>query len=475
MNCQNRKTDIFSELSTYKIITMKKRSFSRRKFIETISAGSAVVAASAYLPAFGKIGISGSNTGQLAILGGTPVAKDKVWPDWPYVDENVVEEIVKTTRSGIWCRIQSPTGTVTTFEKEFAKIYGINTSVSTGSGTQALNTAVEALGIGPGDEIITSPYTDPGTIQGILVSRALPVMADLDTESFQLDPADVERKITKRTKAIMPVHIMGQPCDMQSIMAIAKKYNLKVIEDACQAFLAEYQGKLLGTIGDAGCFSFQTSKVFCCGEGGAVISTNDELMDKCYTVMNHGTAKNGKTLTIGSKYRMNEFEGAVLLGQMPGVRERHNIRNRNAKYITEKLKDCPGLVPQKLYPGTSAGSFYLYTWSYKKEHWNNAPREKFLKAVAAEGIALSPYIPNGLHREPWTQHIVTLPEYKKMYGTARLKKFTEELHMPKCDQVCDEMVMLWASGPLLGTLSDMDDLANAILKVYENKDKLNSI
>jgi dTDP-4-amino-4,6-dideoxygalactose transaminase len=258
-------------------------------------------------------------------------------------------------------------------------------------------------------------------------------------------------------------------------MEIARKHNLKVIEDSCQAILAEYQGKTIGTIGDMGCFSFQTSKVFCCGEGGAIISNNEELMDKCYTVMNHGTAKSGRTVTIGSKYRMNEFEGAVLLGQMPGVRERHAIRNKNAKYITEKLKGCPGLVPQKLYEGTTAGSFYLYTWSYKKEHFNNAPREKFLKAVAAEGISLSPYIANGMHREPWTDHIATLPEYKAMYGAARLKKFKDELNLPKCDQVCQDMVMLWASGPLLGTTDDMDDLINAIMKVYDNRDQLSAI
>jgi perosamine synthetase len=454
---------------------MTKKDFTRRKFIATISTGSVAAVVSSSIPTFGKITSANNNTDKLAILGGTPVAKDKVWPNWPYVDEKVVEEIVKTTRSGIWCRIQSTDGTVPTFEKEFAKMLGTNTSVSTGSGTQALNTAVEALGIGPGDEIITSPYTDPGTIQSILVSRALPVMADIDTDSFQIDPDEIERKITKRTKAIMPVHIMGQPCNMERIMAIAKKNNLKVIEDSCQAILAEYQGKKIGTIGDVGCFSFQTTKVFCCGEGGGIVSHNDDLMDKCYTVMNHGTAKNGKTITIGSKYRMNEFEGAILLGQMPGVKERHETRNKNARYLTEKLKNFPGLVPQKLYEGTTAGSFYLYTWSYKKEHFNNAPRDKFLKAIAAEGIALSPYIPNGLHREPWTDHIQTLVEYKKLFGTARLKKFQDELNLPKCDQVCQDMVMLWASGPLLGTLADMDDIVSAIMKVYDNRDKLNSI
>jgi dTDP-4-amino-4,6-dideoxygalactose transaminase len=453
---------------------MKKRDYTRRNFISTVSAGSAA-ALSGSIPGMGGITIVNGSSDKLAILGGTPVAPDKVWPVWPYVDERVVEEVVKTTRSGIWCRIQSPDGTVPTFEKEFAKLVGTKTSVTTGSGTQSLNTAVEALGIGPGDEIITSPYTDPGTIQSILVSRALPVMADIDTASFQIDPDDIEKKITKRTKALMPVHIMGQPCNMERIMEIAKKNNLKVIEDSCQALLAEYQGKIIGTIGDVGCFSFQTSKVLACGEGGAIISHNEELMDKCYTVMNHGTSKNGRTETIGSKYRMNEFEGAVLMGQLPGVKERHAIRNRNAKYLTDKLKGCPGLVPQKLYEGTTAGSFYLYTWSYKKEHFNNAPREKFLKAVAAEGISLSGYIANGLHREPWTEHILTLPEYKTMFGGARLKKFREELDLPKCDQVCQEMVMLWASGPLTGSIADMDDLINAILKVYDNRDKLNSI
>ncbi|MBI5011150.1 MAG: DegT/DnrJ/EryC1/StrS family aminotransferase [Bacteroidia bacterium] len=454
---------------------MKTKDFSRRKFIATTASGTAAVAVSASIPAFGNITPVRNESEKLAILGGTPAAPDKKWPDWPYIDEKVVEEVVKTTRSGIWCRIQSPNGTVPTFEKELAKLYGIKNTVSTGSGTQALNTVVEALELGPGDEIITSPYTDPGTIQSILVSRALPVMADLDPESFQLDPDDVERKITKNTKALMPVHMMGQPCNMQRIMEIAKKNNLKVIEDSCQAIMAVYQGKKVGLIGDAGCLSFQTSKVFCCGEGGAIFSNNDELLDKCYTVMNHGTAKSGRTTVIGSKYRMNEFEGAVLLGQMPGLKERHDTRNRNAKYITENLKDIPGLVPQKLYEGTTEGSWYIYAWSYKKEHWNNAPREKFLKALAAEGISLSPYIANGLHREPWTEFIQTLPEYKTMFGTARMKKFRDELTLSKCDQVCQEMVMLWASGPLTGTLADMDELINAIKKVYANKDKLNSI
>ncbi|HOF19957.1 MAG TPA: DegT/DnrJ/EryC1/StrS family aminotransferase [Bacteroidales bacterium] len=451
---------------------MKK--ITRRKFITTASAGSAAVASGAISP-FKDIEIINDNSGKLAILGGTPAAPAKVWPEWPYIDEKVIAEMMDTAKSGIWCRIQSADNKVLKFENEFARLMGIKTSIATGSGTQSLNTCIEALGIGPGDEVITSPYTDPGTIASILVSRALPVLADLDPDSFQLDPDDVERRITSRTKALMPVHMMGQPCNMERIMEIAKKHKLLVIEDSAQAHFAEYQGKKAGLIGDVGCFSFQTSKVLSCGEGGGIVSNNEELLDKCYTVHNHGTSKRGRTETIGSKYRMNEFEAACLLGQLPGVMDRHYIRNRNAKYLTEHLKDCPGLVPQKLYPGTTAGSWYLYPWSYKKDMFNGAPREKFLKAIAAEGISLSPYITNGLHREPWTQHIQTLPVYRKMYGAARLRKFNSELHLPKCDQVCEDMVMLWASGPLLGTLADMDDLINAIMKVYVNRDKLNTI
>jgi dTDP-4-amino-4,6-dideoxygalactose transaminase len=352
---------------------------------------------------------------------------------------------------------------------------GAKFCVATGSGTQALHTCVEALGIGPGDEVITSPYTDPGTIASILSARALPVMADLDTESYQLDPADVERKITENTRAIMPVHMMGQPCDIGRIMEIAKKHNLKVIEDAAQAHLAEFKGKKLGTIGDAGCFSFQSSKTLACGEGGAVIGSDEELMDKCYTVHNHGTSRRGVTETIGPKYRMNEFEAAVLLGQWSGVLERFKRRNENAAYLTAGLKDVPGIRPQKLYEGTTAGSFYLYATSYLKEHFNNVPRSTFLKALGAEGVSLSPYIAQGLHREPWIENVLRQPVYTKMFSEKRLREYREQVACPKCDQVCEEMAMLWASGPLLGTKEDMDDVINAIVKVYENRDKLSQI
>lgn len=450
---------------------MKANHLNRRQFIAAASASSIVAVASTALPAYADVT---RKAGKLALLGGEPVRKKKSWPSWPYIDDKIVDAVVKTTKSGIWCRIQSANGTVATFEKEYAKLLGSRFCVATGSGTQSLHTCVEALGIGPGDEVVTSPYTDPGTISGILSARALPVLADLDPASFQLDPDDVERKITENTRALMPVHMMGQPCHLEKILAIGRKHNLPVIEDAAQAHLSEYQGKRLGTLGSLGCFSFQTSKTIACGEGGAIVGDDEALMDKCYTVHNHGTSRRGRTEVIGPKYRMNEFEAAVLLGQLEGAKERFLKRNENAAYLTSRLKDCPAVVSQKLYPGTSSGSFYLYAMSYKKEHCNNIDRARFLKALEAEGISLSPYIERGLHREPWVDNVIKTKAYQKMFSARRLKQFRDEISCPKCDQVCEEMVMLWASGPLLGSRADMDDVADAILKVYENRDKLSA-
>ncbi|MGV3686360.1 MAG: DegT/DnrJ/EryC1/StrS family aminotransferase [Daejeonella sp.] len=451
---------------------MKFNDLTRRKFIAAVTTTTVATALSGSVPSFAKP--PAKNAGKLALQGGTPV-RVKDWPKWPAVlaDEKMMESVNKTTKSGIWSRIQSPTGTVATFEKEYAKLMGTEFCIGTGSGTQALATCVEAMDIGPGDEVITSPYTDFGTVSAVLTSRALPVLVDLDRASYQLDAALIEKKINKNTKAIIPVHMMGMPCEMDKIMAIAKKHNLKVIEDACQANFGRYQGKQLGTIGDIGCFSFQASKQIACGEGGAIISNNAALMDECYTVQNHGTNRKGSNVTIGPKYRMNEFEGAVLLGQIGSAKDRFQKRNDNANYLISKLKGFAGLVPQKQYTGTESAGYYHFAMSYHKEHFNNVERSKFLKAVAAEGVSLSPYIARGLHIEPWIDHIKGLREYKSMYGAARLKQYSDEMACPNCDLVCnEEMVILPGSSCLLGSKEDMDDVINAIMKVYENRDKL---
>ncbi|GAA4307440.1 DegT/DnrJ/EryC1/StrS family aminotransferase [Compostibacter hankyongensis] len=452
---------------------MKKKALSRRKFITGV-AGASLATAAGPLQVLGSVTILNRRQGKLALLGGEPVRRaGPIGPPWPYVDDHLVDTVVKTTKSRIWSRVQAANGTVPSFEKEFAALIGTGYCVATGSGTQALSTCVEALGIGPGDEVITSPYTDMGTISSILTSRALPVMVDVDPDSYQLDPDEVEKRINSNTRAIMPVHIFGVAADMEHIMAIARKHGLKVIEDACQSHLARYQGKGLGTIGDLGCFSFQASKPVACGEGGAVVGNDQALMDECYTVQNHGTSRKGSNETIGPKYRMNEFEGAVLMGQFPGIRERFRIRNENANYLRDKLKDLPGLVPQKHYPGTESGAYYHFGMTYHKDHFNGAARSLFLKAVAAEGVSLGSYIRTGLHREPWIDHILGLESYQKMYTAARLKEYKEGMHLPNCDRISDEtMVSFWGSGTLLAGKDEMDNIVNAIMKVYENRNAL---
>ena len=456
---------------------MKKKGFSRRKFLAAATTATIATAVSGpFKSSASGTGIWNKRHANLAVLGGAPVRPaGPIGPPWPYVDEQVVDSVVKTTRSGIWSRIQSRNGTVPTFEEAFAKLIGTKYSVGTGSGTQALSTCVEALGIGPGDEGITSPYTDFGTISSILTSRALPVLVDLEPDTYQLDPAEVEKRINKNTKAIMPVHIFGVACNMERIMAIARQHNLKVIEDACQAPLARYQGKGLGTIGDVGCFSFQASKPIACGEGGAVVGNDEQLMDACYTVQNRGANRKGSNATIGPKYRMNEFEGAILMGQFPGIKERFEIRNENANYLRSALKDFNALKPQRHYPGTESGAYYHFGMTYNKQEWG-VDRSVFLKAVAAEGVSLGSYIPYHLHHEPWIDHILGLKSYKAMYSKSRLKAYKESMDLPNCDRIIKEtMVSFAGSGTLLASRDEMKNIIDAIMKVYENRSRLKSV
>ena len=173
-------------------------------------------------------------------------------------------------------------------------------------------------------------------------------------------------------------------------------------------------------------------------------------MDQCYTVHNHGTSA-GQTEVIGPKYRMNEFEAAVLLGQLPGVKERFDRRNENAAYLDAKLKGFPGVVPQKRYEGTKSGALYIYGMTYRKEHFNGVDRDTFVRAVRAEGVGLSPYIAQGLHKQPWVEHVLNSKVYQRMFPAKRLEQYREQNLCPNCDRVCQDVVKISASGPLLGS------------------------
>jgi len=231
---------------------MEKQKITRRKAIVTGSAGALGVMASLPYRSFGT-----NHSRKLALLGGEKV-REKAWPEWPVWDQSAEEEVLKMLRSGHWYRGKGEY--VTEFEEKYAALMGTNRCLATASGTTALLIALHVLGVDAGDEVLVSPFTFVATYNSIFINKALPVFVDTNPETFLIDTDKIEEKITERTTAILPVHIYGLPVDMDKVNTVAKKYNLKVVEDACQAWLGEYKGKKLGTVGDLGCFSFQNSK-----------------------------------------------------------------------------------------------------------------------------------------------------------------------------------------------------------------------
>jgi len=421
------------------------------------------------VPAFGRVG---KNAGKLAMLGGTPV-RAKPWPTWPVWDPSAEESVLAILRSGNWYRGQGKT--VTQFEEAYAKLLGVKRCVAMVNGTNSLMTALHMLDVGVGDEVIVSPYTFIATYNVVLNSCALPVFADTDPETFQINPDTIESRITENTRAILPVHILGIPANMDRITEIAKKHNLKVIEDACQAWLAQWRGKSCGTLGDLGCFSFQNSKHLPCGEGGAVVGNDEDLMDRVHAYHNCGRAfgnmpKTGPNSVLGTNRRMTEYQAAILLNQMKRLEADTELRWANGQYLTSKIKDIPGIVPHRLYEGVTRAVYHLYPFRYLKEHFNNAPRDKFLAALSAEGVPCSggygPQYNDGL-----IEAALTSKNFTRSFPKARLDRYREELHYPGNDQLCREAVWI-GQNMLLTSKQDIDDIANAIAKVYENRDKL---
>ncbi|MFQ6035678.1 MAG: DegT/DnrJ/EryC1/StrS family aminotransferase [Sedimentisphaerales bacterium] len=458
---------------------MNKNNLTRRQFIAAASAGSLAAVASRNIPAYGNIT---KKAGKLAILGGRAV-RTKRFPRWPIWDKTEEESILAALNSGRWGRFGGKT--VSDVEKRFAELMGAKYCLLVHCGTHALHTSVHTLGIGGGDEVIVTPYTFVATIDVILLEDALPVFVDIDPQTFQIDPDKIEEKVTENTRAILPVHITGGLCNMDKINTIAKKYNLKVIEDACQAVLAEWKNKKAGTLGDLGCISFQSSKPLTCGEGGAILGDDEEIMDRCFSFHNFGRPK-GKFMPrdrgghpiLATKYRVTSFQAALLNAQINRVQQQVNKRIENAEYLTQRLNEIPGIVPRKDYQGTTKTVYYTYAFRYKKEHFNNIPRKKFLSALRAEGIpcgwGLGVIEGFGLHKEGLIEQTLKSKSFQKIYSKERLKKYREQNYCGETDKLCEE-VAGFSQSLFLGTKSDMDDIADAILKIYENRDKLRAI
>lgn len=257
------------------------------------------------------------------------------------------------------------------------------------NGTVAIEAALLALGIGFGDEVIVSDYTFVASASAVVATNAVPIFCDIDPESFVMDVDKIEDLITERTKAIIPVHLGGNAVEMDKLVHIAQKYNLKIVEDCAHAQGSRYKGKRLGNWGDAGTFSFQASKVLTSGEGGAIVCNNDELAEIIYSIIDCGRKKNHNSyehFIYGTNYRMSEFLGALLRSQFKNFPEQHKSRNVNAKYFSKRLNEIEGVKTMKPTPGTTELGWYIFPIVFKPEKFGGITKEQFYTHLNRRGI-----------------------------------------------------------------------------------------
>jgi dTDP-4-amino-4,6-dideoxygalactose transaminase len=354
------------------------------------------------------------------------------------------------------------------FEAAYAKLLGAERCLAMSSGTTSLITALHVMGVDAGDEVIVSPYTFIATYNAVLINKALPVFADTDPATLTMDPASIESRITDRTRLILPVHIYGMPCDMDPINAIAKKHGLGVVEDACQAWLAEYKGKKCGTLTDLGCFSFQNSKHIPSGEGGAITSNSEELVDRCYSYHNcgraTGTHQGSGCFTRGNNFRMQHFQAAILIQQIDKLVKETEIRRENADYLSANLKEIPGIDPARL-PEDSRAVWHLYPLRYDAQQFNGLSHSGFTRALRAEGVPCG----GGYHEQyndGLLDEAISSRGYQRLYSAKRLKEYRESFQeLTGNRQVCSTTVGL-SQNLLLAARSDMDHIIGAIRKIH---------
>lgn len=434
---------------------------SRRGFIRTTAASSV---------ALGWFGLDkpptilASETAKPALLGGTPVHKGG-WLKWPQWREEWEPEVLKVFRSCHWFRGSAKQ--VEEFEQAYGQLLGAKRCLATSSGTTALMVSLHVLGVEAGDEVIVSPYTFIASYNAILTSMALPVFADTDPATLTVNPASIESQITERTRALMPVHIFGMPCEMDAIMTVAGKHKLAVVEDACQAWLAEYKGRKCGTIGDLGCFSFQESKHIPSGEGGAIVGMSDQLIDQCGAYHNcghsFGSCQGNGFFTRGNNYRLTQAQAVILSQQIDKLVKQTAIRRANADYLSEQLGKIPGITPVKL-PENSRAVWHLYPFRYDAAHFNGLSRDKFARAMGAEGIPCG-----GIYHEQYYDGLldeaINSRGFKRLWSAQRLKAYRDSFQELKGNKQACETTVAMTQNLLLADRSDMDHILEAIQKI----------
>jgi dTDP-4-amino-4,6-dideoxygalactose transaminase len=397
----------------------------------------------------------------LAINGGSKTI-DKNF-NWPVFDETEINAVADVVRSGKWGNPDCG-DIVKSFEDEFAAFCGTKYALTCVNGSVALRLALIACGVRPGDEVIIPPYTFIATSTIVLEANCVPVFVDIAPDTYNLDPEKIEAAITKRTKAIIPVHFAGQACEMDKIMAIAKKHNLKVIEDACHGHAAEYKGMKLGSIGDAGCFSFQSSKNLTCGEGGMVITNDEKLYDMMNSLRNVGRVKGGQWYehhNLGCNYRMTQLQVVLLVHQLKKLKEQTLRRHENGTYLNSLIEKIDGIKPLARGRGETLHSYHIYIFRYDKTKFNNLPKAEFAQMLAAEGVPCFMGYPQPLYKQPLFQQknfmCYAIPEEVSY----------KNVSCPVTEKACYEEAVWILQHSMLGPKEDMEKFAEAILKIQK--------
>ncbi|MGJ5813530.1 DegT/DnrJ/EryC1/StrS family aminotransferase [Paludibaculum fermentans] len=382
-------------------------------------------------------------------------------PAWPVFGPLEETSVLEALRSGRWSR-SSGGRKVLDFEQKYAALTGARYCLATMNGTSALIAALNSVDVGPGDAVLLPPYTFVATLNVLLMQHALPIFVDSDIETFQMDAAKLDKAYTQECIAVMPVHLGGSAVDLDAVMNFARRRSLKLVEDACQAHMGEWKGRKVGSWGDCGCFSFQASKNLNCGEGGALITNDEELANRAYAFHTNGRPREvGSGLAYsrnGANLRMTEFQAVILLAQMTRLEEQSRIREENARYLAGMLSKIPGVQPARLNNGCTRSAWHLFMFRYLEEA--GAPRAQFLKALGGKGVsASSGYTP--LNREPFLLKMMEGRHYTRIYGQKRMKQWLEQNECPVNERLCREAVWLTQT-VLLGSRSEMERIAEAV-------------
>jgi len=415
---------------------------------------------------------------KLAINGGEPCIKEPVHSKWPVVDERDAEHVAEVVRAGRggWCRLGLDDGEVSSFEREFAAYQGAEHCLAVSNGTVAIECALAGLGLRPGEEVIVPAITFVATASGVLMGRGIPVFADVIPETCQIDPEDIERKITERTAGIALVHYGGYPCDMTRIMKLAEKHGLFVLEDCAHAQGTQWEGRGAGSIGDVGTFSFQGSKSLTCGEGGAIVTKRQDVYEACWAYHHIGrglSAEKYEHETVGPNLRLCELQGAVLrtqLEKLPGQVER---RMATEAALIEGLADIPGIEPLKPDARVTRRGYYFSILRLDEETWG-VGKETFRQAFGAEGLRVGSGYSSTVYELPvfakCAYDATGWPVAEGEEGYGRVVDY-KDVHCPNAERVAHHEHLTFSAHTLL--CPEFADQVLAILhKLWENRAEL---